>query len=333
MLVSVVTAVYNGAEYLRECIASILNQTYTDFEYVIVNDGSTDETRGILDAITDKRVKVIHAAVNQGAATSLNIGIEQAQGTWIAIQDADDISRPTKLEEQMKYLEQNPSAIGVSSLIKCIPGRDNVFTDYMKSLEMNYNIQLKRDEISNARFHSCYVCHGTVVYAKEVFNRVGKYNTNYTISYDYDLWVRLFEIMPIEKIPNILYEYRVISSSLTNSQPRRVNQELLCISTHHVERLVYQKIQRKPQFIVMGTQADCDFFKKYVMPAVDIDVHAFLSVHRHVDESQAFKLVKRGKADGVIVIDGSGADYRMQSLERKGLKINENLFKVWEFWG
>lgn len=333
MRVSVITAVYNGEEYLQECIDSILNQTYTNFEYIIVNDGSTDRTKEILDRITDNRVTVIHSEKNQGAATSLNIGIEKAKGKWIAIQDADDISRPTRLEKQMKYLEKNPDIIGVSSLIKCIPGKKSSSDADITGLEIYYNIQLNKEEIRTQRFHSCYVCHGTVVYSKETFNKVGKYNPNYTISYDYDLWVRLFEMMPFEKIPEVLYEYRIIANSLTNSNPRRVNKELLLIATSHVRSVVHHNMKKKPKFVVIGSREGCKFFEKNIVPHVDVDVYDFVNINDRKSESKVITLIRRRKIDAVIVMNNLGADNHIRRLERKGLELNKNLFRIWNFFG
>ena len=117
MDVSVVMAVHNGQEYLREAVESVLLQTYTDLELIIVNDASTDKTGEILERINDERVKVIHLAENRGAAAALNLGIEQAKGDWIAIHDADDISYPHRIERQMRYLQDRPGTVAVGSFI------------------------------------------------------------------------------------------------------------------------------------------------------------------------------------------------------------------------
>ncbi|MBT2701634.1 glycosyltransferase family 2 protein [Bacillus sp. ISL-40] len=100
MLFSVVMAVYNGEEYLKEAIDSILHQTYKDFEFIIVNDGSSYKTREILNLIEDNRVRVIHLEVNKGLANALNMGIQNANGEWIVRQDADHVSYPHRIIEQ-----------------------------------------------------------------------------------------------------------------------------------------------------------------------------------------------------------------------------------------
>lgn len=167
MLVSVVTAVYNGEEYLRECIESILDQTYTEFEYIIVNDGSTDRTKEILDAIQDTKVRVIHLERNHGAAFCLNQGINQAEGKWIAVQDADDISTPTRLEEQVNYLKDHPQAIGVGSFVKGIAGKELVSENSLYAHEFYFNKVMSKEEVYTSRFLTCYVCHGSVMFLKK----------------------------------------------------------------------------------------------------------------------------------------------------------------------
>ncbi|UJF31540.1 glycosyltransferase family 2 protein [Paenibacillus hexagrammi] len=122
MKVSVITAVFNGEAYIQEAIDSILGQTYTDLEYIIVNDGSTDKTREILDRIQDPRVKVIHLPENQGAARCMNLAASHATGEWIAVQDADDISLPRRLELQVEHIRKNPKLVLVGSKIDCISG-------------------------------------------------------------------------------------------------------------------------------------------------------------------------------------------------------------------
>ena len=106
-LVSVVLPVRNGAADLPKAIDTILAQTFTDFELIVVNDGSTDGTAAVLDAIRDPRVRVVHQE-NMGLAAALNRGISLARGRYIARQDHDDWAKPTRLEKQVAFMEANP---------------------------------------------------------------------------------------------------------------------------------------------------------------------------------------------------------------------------------
>ena len=123
--ISVVMAVYNGEKYLREAIDSILNQTFKDFEFIIVNDGSTDRTREILESFIDPRIVLIHQE-HMGLTKSLNRGIALAKGKYIARQDADDISMAERLEKQFNFLEshENVALLGTAGhiiILVCVP--------------------------------------------------------------------------------------------------------------------------------------------------------------------------------------------------------------------
>ncbi|MEY8348462.1 glycosyltransferase [Bacillus cereus] len=331
MNVSVITAVYNGECYLQECIDSILNQTYKDFEYIIVNDGSTDGTKEILNKIVDDRVTIIHSQKNKGAATSLNIGIETAKGKWIAIQDADDISRPTKLEEQIEYLKQNPNVIGVSSLIKCIHGKGSISKSFFKDLEDGYNLRLDKGEFYKKQFCSCSLCHGTVMFSKKAFNKVGKYDPTYTISYDYDLWLRFFKSMPIGKVSKILYEYRVSSTSLSNTNSQKINEELLMIATKHILNQLYFNIKMKPKIIIIGPETGYSFFGENIKPNFEMKIYDYIKTKEKQKSLQVTRLVKKGKVDAVLVMNDDQANDWIRRLTLRGLTINKDLFLIWNY--
>ena len=113
--VTVLMAVYNGERFLAEAVASILDQTFRDFEFLIVNDGSTDRSREIILSFGDPRIRLVDNPENIGLTRSLNRGLELAKGGLIARQDADDISLPERLEREIGFLDGNPKAAIVGS--------------------------------------------------------------------------------------------------------------------------------------------------------------------------------------------------------------------------
>jgi glycosyltransferase involved in cell wall biosynthesis len=144
-LVSVVMPVFNGEKYLREAIDSILNQTFADFEFIIINDGSTDDTLKIIKGYKDPRIVLI-SRKNKGLVASLNEGIEKARGKYIARMDADDISLPERFEKQVEYLEGHPDCILLGTQIRIITdvrGPDESFitkpiSDFSSRLFLGY---------------------------------------------------------------------------------------------------------------------------------------------------------------------------------------------------
>lgn len=177
--ISVVMAAFNAEKYLAEAIQSILNQTYTDFEFIIVNDGSTDDTEKIILSFNDKRIVYLKNSTNKGLIFSLNEGISKSKGQYIARMDADDISLPTRLQEQYNAFQSNTSAIVVSS---------NYF------LLTDSKLQLIKSSYSNSQlktlllFATCF-CHPTVMFKKQS-NR-SYYNSEFLHAEDYKLWTEL----------------------------------------------------------------------------------------------------------------------------------------------
>ncbi|MBA7555263.1 Undecaprenyl-phosphate 4-deoxy-4-formamido-L-arabinose transferase [subsurface metagenome] len=128
--ISVIMPCYNGAQYLREAIESILNQTFHDFEFVIINDGSTDASQEIIDSFNDDRMLVIQQK-NMGITKSLNKGLEMARGEYIARQDADDISFPDRFEKQVAYLDAHPEVAVLGGAIIRIDEKGNPLNKFV----------------------------------------------------------------------------------------------------------------------------------------------------------------------------------------------------------
>ncbi|WP_081481840.1 glycosyltransferase family 2 protein [Paenibacillus elgii] len=326
MFISVVMAVYNGEKYIEEAIQSILNQTYPQFELIIINDGSMDRTREILDAIPDNRVKIVHAETNQGAAASLNLGIAHASGDWIAIHDADDISEPTRLEEQASYLLSHPESIGVGSLISGRIGNEVVINN---SEVEYYNQMLEKEQIYKNRLFMCYLCHGSVMFSKKAFYDAGRYNPKYKISYDYDLWLRMFEISPIEKIPKVLYHYRLREDSLGKQNTDGTISELMTISSIHIYNKLIRKKRKQPALTVVGSKKGCLFFKKHV--GKKFKKLNYVYVRTRKDYRKIRSLNKRGRIQAAVVLNNRVSNAVYHRLIRKGVYWKRKLFKIWNY--
>jgi glycosyltransferase involved in cell wall biosynthesis len=208
-LISVIMPVYNEEKYLRKSVQSILDQTFPHFEFIIINDGSSDRSAEILDqfAQTDKRIQIVHQE-NKGLATSLNVGLQMARGKFIARMDADDISLPKRLEIQSGIL-LNDNSVGVChsrfSLIdsegKAIPFRKRAGFRF-SSLQTRWTLI----------WRNC-IGHPTVMIRREILN---KYNLSYNVSAiceDYDLWCRLIEVTEFVAIRQPLLLHRLHSES------------------------------------------------------------------------------------------------------------------------
>jgi len=183
-IVSVIMSVYNGARYLRESIDSILHQTFPDFELVIINDGSTDDTVKILEEINDHRVVLLNQK-NSGLTKSLNRGARISKGVYIARQDADDISLPNRFEQQVKFLNENPNIGFVGGSYLLIDENSS----RLKIIETKNNPALLKTRLLKSNIFA----HGSCMFRKDLFNDIGGYREEFRYAQDIDLWLRMSE--------------------------------------------------------------------------------------------------------------------------------------------
>ncbi|MGR9522915.1 glycosyltransferase family 2 protein [Priestia megaterium] len=197
-LVTVLMPVYNGQKYLAEAIESILNQTYQNFEFIIIDDGSTDKSKEIIQTYNDARIKLICNPTNLKLIATLNKGIKLSSGKYIARMDCDDVSLPTRLEEQIKFLEENPDIILCGTGVRII-GKTLVRTIPITGWE---NVKYK------LAINNC-ISHPTVMMRAQVLKKENiEYDLNYPHAEDYELWQRLSRKYKLDNISKPLLKYR-----------------------------------------------------------------------------------------------------------------------------
>ncbi len=209
-LISVVMPAYNAQEYMKSAIESILNQTFKNFELIIINDYSTDNTSNILKSFVkkDPRVKIINNKTRLNIAASLNKGISMAQSNIIARMDADDISLPNRLELQYKLIisSKNIAVVGANIIIMDIDENEIAIRSYPNSSE----------KLKDCLFKYSPFAHPVVCFRKNMFEEVGGYNPKYSPTEDLDLWFRLGRKYKFESIKKPLLKYRLYKSSSSN---------------------------------------------------------------------------------------------------------------------
>jgi glycosyltransferase involved in cell wall biosynthesis len=193
-------SVYNGEKYLREAIESILAQTFIDFNFLIINDGSTDGTKEILENYNDSRIKLINNKKNIGLTKSLNKGLKLARGEYIARQDADDISMPERLEKEVSFLDHNKNTALVGTYYYMINEKGKTLNT-IKPLK-------KSEEIKIGLLKGNQFGHGSVMFRAECVKEVGYYREELGPVEDYDLWLRISDRYNIATIPEQLYKWR-----------------------------------------------------------------------------------------------------------------------------
>jgi glycosyltransferase involved in cell wall biosynthesis len=215
--VSVVTSVYNGAPMLRASIESILSQSAGDFEFIIVNDGSTDESPAILDecAKADSRIRVIHQ-INRGLTRALITGCSQATGTHIARHDADDLSLPGRIEKELAVLDSHADVALVSCGSRFVGPRRELLYERLRDGDASDGLlTLDVSKVSGPAGH------GSTLFRRDLYEHVGGYREQFYFAQDLDLRVRLAEHGRHVAIPDVLYEVSVALSSISSLQRGR----------------------------------------------------------------------------------------------------------------
>ncbi len=204
--ISVVMSVYNGEKYLREAIKSILNQTFKDFEFIIVNDGSTDKSLEIIKSYNDPRIVFIDQE-NKGLAAALNVGIKAAKGKYIARMDADDISYSERLKKQIEFMENHPEYVAIGSWA-------NYITDDGEYLYM-CKMPIESLSLKSSLPYECPFIHSSVSMRTEIVRAVGGYKDvgRYFYQEDILLWIDLSRIGKFYNILEPLLNFRITPSS------------------------------------------------------------------------------------------------------------------------
>ena len=200
-------SVYNGERFLKKAIMSILAQTYKDFEFIIINDGSTDNSQQISDEFKgkDQRIRLITRG-NKGLIRSLNEGISLANGEYIARMDADDVSKVNRFEEQLEYMLENNLAISGT-------WAEGIDTAGNRLNDMDYPPDVKKIRYFTL-LHNPFI-HSSVMFKKDIFDKVGGYNKYFKHIEDYELWTRIVFKYPAGNIRQRLLEYRFHEGQIT----------------------------------------------------------------------------------------------------------------------
>ena len=212
MLVTTILPVYNGECYISQALTSVLGQTYTNQEILVINDGSTDSTKQILDdfCMRDNRIKVIDNPQKLKVVKSLNIGLKHAKGDLIARIDADDIWMPEKLELQVKMFNEDMDLhlLGTAKYIIDERGRlvnQNSYFPYFSDTDIKRNIHKAN-----------LFTHSSVMFRRSMVEKFGFYDEDFLNSEDYELWLRITNKVKVGILNKPLVKYRVHSKSVTS---------------------------------------------------------------------------------------------------------------------
>ena len=219
--------VHNGAVHLAEAMHSILRQSLRDFEFLIIDDASTDDSVSIIEEFKDPRIRLIQSPERLKLSGALNLGLDQAHGRYIARMDADDISLPKRLEIQTRFMEQNPEIgicgswiryFGSSTQILCRP---------------THHQEIRAFTLIDTPF-----AHPTVMLRRDMFEHHHlRFNGEFFPTEDFELWTRVLRLMPAANLPQILLRYRIHNQSLTGADWTNMDEQAIRVVQTQLQSL------------------------------------------------------------------------------------------------
>jgi hypothetical protein len=235
-------SVYNGSKYLKEAIDSILSQTLMSFEFIIIDDGSTDETWDILTeyADQDQRIVLVQNRKNLGLSQSLNKGLVLTRGNYIARQDADDVSMPERLATQIGCLQQQPS-VGLLGTAYYVIDSEEQHRTVHRHPETDTEIRWQM------LFHNAF-CHSSVMFRREFLNTEGLlYDENLPCSQDYEFWSRMLQQTSAANLTTPLVAWRKSDGAISTTRREEQQRIATIISAQQIERLLPQRSITLPE--------------------------------------------------------------------------------------
>lgn len=280
-VISVLMSVYNSASYLREAVESILNQTFADFEFLVIDDGSTDESLKILQeyASKDKRI-ILTSRENRGLTRSLNELLAQAKGKYIARQDADDISLPHRFEKQVHFLETHQDVVLLSSLLELIDasGRSiKVIPDVFEPDLLDWYLL----------FDHYLGGHSQFMFRRVQLINLGGYDEKYRYGQDYVLICRLATVGKIFILPEVLLKLRFHNESISITKREEQAVCSLTQSSKNIESLIGEPINLEEMKDIRGFFVFS--FNRYYLPDLYLPVQRVANIERRLRQIyQAF---------------------------------------------
>ena len=212
-MISVIMPVFNGLKYLKKSIDSVLNQTYSDFEFIIIDDCSTENVWDFLNSYKDSRMVLKRNKNNIGLTRSLNIALDLSKGDFIARQDGDDISLSTRFEEELKMFSDN---VGLTSCWgRSIDGKGK----YISDSDLEHKIREVSDDFIKKEVRdkgNFYILGPAAMYSRKAFETIGYYDESLYFSQDRNYWIRILQFFDVRITRKDLYLFRRHNGSVTH---------------------------------------------------------------------------------------------------------------------
>lgn len=322
--ISVLMPVYNGEKFVKKTIDSILNQSYTDFEFIIVNDGSTDGTKQVLENCKDDRIKIFHLEENRGVGFASNFAVEKANCKYIARIDSDDIYHKDKLMLQKEFLDSNQDIALVKTLVEYFGDEKIKQTERYNSikniLEKDKNSAISSEDISKQLYWHICVPNTSIMVRAEVMKEFGyddlRYGEDYSLFYKMN--VKGYKMGTVNKK---LVNVRVSSESITAK-----NKEVLYENVFHIKKEIIEKLFEKGKVYLWGA-GSFGILVKAILATHDLTVEGFIDsdTSKHGNKIDGLEVISPEILDKkekikIITTSQPGRNSIIDMIENKGYK-------------
>lgn len=264
--ISVLMPAYNTETYIKEAIESVLNQIFRDFEFIIINDGSTDSTKEIIESYKDPRIKLINHNINRGVYNSRNEAFRIACGNYIALIDSDDICFLDRFQKQVSFMSKNPEVDLIGGRVQTIDEKSKI----IGIIETNYDRNIiKWFQIIKNQF-----INSTVFFRKELLNKIGYCNEKYFYAGDYDFFSRAIRLANTRNISEFVVQYRIHKESITGAP------ETYRLQQKFVSEIIFNNVK----YYINLNQNDFDIFIDAIKNGEISSVKNFIKVRKLYEE-------------------------------------------------
>jgi glycosyltransferase involved in cell wall biosynthesis len=270
--VSVLMPVRNGMPWLPRALDSIFAQSFTDFELIVVDDGSTDGTSECLAGVDDTRLRVVRAE-GVGIAHALNRGVAEARAALLARHDGDDESLPQRFGRQVEFLDAHPEVDVVATTAEYIDERGmRVESDWTRTVAAQQDVARTPHEIAELMPLTCCLTHGSVMARTAAVRKAGGYRAEMEPAEDYDLWLRMLPAHRFAKLDSPLYRYRLHGAQTPQGPVSRQSRMAVRAKLQYLRRQ-HRHLPARGRLALVGSGAGLDVYRR-VAPEADFDVVA-----------------------------------------------------------
>lgn len=330
--ISVLMSVYNEEKYIKEAIDSVLSQTFTDFEFIIIDDGSTDSTWEIINSYDDARIIKYRFPINQGVGAALNFGLKKVSGKYLAKVDGDDINHLKRFEEQYNYLETHKDIALVDSYIEYFTEDNGTDIDsrskYLLEIHKNHLDRVTTvEDYKTCIYWFCCLVHSATMFRTKIVKDLG-YNKELRICEDYDLFYRINKLRyNIAKVPLKLVRVRITNNSTTVVENLNLINYIYNLKIN--EFLNLTKFKKKGVFIWGAGEFGKKVYELLTQQGYKILGFIDSNPSRLTNEIKGTKVynysILEDKKDSAIVVASTLGKFEIaEELKRKGFNHLEN---------